>query len=105
MWDLLENDGIFLSGMHAMSRIFLGTGFMKKKGNHYQYNSKEWDESKSVEVIPEKKSNSDISTSIRLPSPMIRKLKKVALKKGEIGYQTLIKIWNVKYAIECKATY
>jgi len=66
---------------------------MKKKENNYKYNPKEWDESKSTEVIPEKRSNSDISTSIRLPSAMIRKLKKIASKKGEIGYQTLIKIW------------
>ena len=66
---------------------------MKKKKTNYKYNPKEWDESKSVEVTPEKRTNSDISTSIRLPSAMIRKLKKVASKKGEIGYQTLIKIW------------
>ena len=67
---------------------------MKKSTNKKnKYNPNEWDESKSVEVVPEKKTNSDISTSIRLPSAMIRKLKKVASKKGEIGYQTLIKIW------------
>jgi len=68
-------------------------GHMKKKNAPYKYDSKEWDESKSVEVVPEKRSNSDISTSIRLPRAMIQKLKKVASKKGEIGYQTLIKIW------------
>ncbi len=35
----------------------------------------------------------DLSTSIRLPKLVIAKLKKMAAKKGGIGYQTLIKIW------------
>jgi predicted DNA binding CopG/RHH family protein len=67
-------------------------GHMKKKQKDYKYNSTEWDEIKSVTVYPEKKI-SGISTSIRLPKNMISKLKKVAKKKGDIGYQTLIKIW------------
>ncbi len=66
-------------------------GFMKKKT--YKYNSKEWDDSKSVKVTPEKKSPSEISTSIRLPKTMVNKLRRVAKRKGDIGYQTLLKIW------------
>jgi hypothetical protein len=58
----------------------------------YKYKSSEWDESKSVEVTPEKKS-AGISTSIRLPKEMVTKLKKVAKRKGDVGYQTLLKIW------------
>lgn len=65
---------------------------MKKRKKAYKYNPADWDESKSVEVRPEKKM-SGISTSIRLPREMIEKLKKVARKKGDIGYQTLLKIW------------
>ena len=65
---------------------------MKKKSSGYKYKASEWDESKSVEVIPEKKA-SGISTSIRLPKEMVAKLRKVARKKGDIGYQTLLKIW------------
>ncbi len=67
-------------------------GFMKKKTKVYKYNPSEWDEKKSVEVKPEKKSLG-ISTSIRLPKDMVLKLKKIARKKGDIGYQTLLKIW------------
>ena len=70
-------------------------GFMKKKSRAvkaYKYDPNEWDESKSVEVVPEKKA-SGILTSIRLPKEMVTKLKKVAKKKGDIGYQTLLKIW------------
>ena len=66
---------------------------MKKKSKAYKYDPKEWDEAKAVEVVPEKRNASDLSTSIRLPRSMIQKLKKIASKKGEIGYQTLIKIW------------
>lgn len=66
---------------------------MKKKSKNYKYDPKERDSSKSVEVEPEKRNPSDLSTSIRLPRSMILKLKKIASKKGEIGYQTLIKIW------------
>lgn len=65
---------------------------MKKQKRIYKYNPNEWDETKSVKVIPEKKITG-VSTSIRLPKEMITKLKTVARKKGDIGYQTLIKIW------------
>ena len=64
----------------------------KKTKKTYKYNPDDWDESRSVEVVPEKKV-SGISTSIRLPKDMVNKLKKVAKKKGDIGYQTLLKIW------------
>lgn len=64
---------------------------MKKKSD--KYNSKDWDDSKSVKVSPEKKISSDVSTSIRLPKSMVNKLRRVAKKKGDIGYQTLLKIW------------
>ena len=65
---------------------------MKKKTRVYKYRASDWDDSKSVEVAPEKK-EVGISTSIRLPKEMVAKLKKVARKKGGIGYQTLLKIW------------
>ena len=65
-------------------------GFMKKQ---YKYNAKDWDEKKSIRVLPEKKVTTDISTSIRLPKEMVEKLRKVAKRKGNIGYQTLLKIW------------
>lgn len=65
---------------------------MKKKKKAYKYNPNEWDESKTVVVNPEKRM-SGISTSIRLPKDMVVKLKKIARKKGDIGYQTLLKIW------------
>ncbi len=64
---------------------------MKKKKT-YKYKSSDWDESRSVEVTPEKKA-SGVSTSIRLPLEMVAKLRKVAKKKGDVGYQTLLKIW------------
>lgn len=64
-----------------------------KKKVAYRYNEKEWDESKSVAVTPEKRAATELSTSIRLPLSMVKKLRKIAAKKGEIGYQTLIKIW------------
>lgn len=67
-------------------------GFMKRKTKTYKYNPNEWDEPKSVAVAPEKQT-SGISTSIRLPKDMVAKLKKIARKKGDIGYQTLLKIW------------
>lgn len=67
---------------------------MKKvKSKGYKYNSSEWDDSKSVKVTPEKRVISGVSTSIRLPKDMVDKLKKIARKKGDIGYQTLLKIW------------
>lgn len=65
---------------------------LKVKKREIKYDPNEWDESKSVEVIPEKRPIG-ISTSIRLPKAMVLKLKKIANKKGDIGYQTLIKIW------------
>lgn len=73
-------------------------GRMKKKTaskrkSDLKYNPSDWDFSKSVEVTPEKKTTSGISTSIRLPEEMVRKLRKIAQKKGGIGYQTLLKIW------------
>ncbi len=66
----------------------------KKKTKKYIYNPSEWDESKGEHVKSDrKKSTNELSTSIRLPATMVNKLRKVASKKGEIGYQTLIKIW------------
>ncbi len=60
---------------------------------YYRYDPHEWDESKSIEVEPEKRKVSGGSTSIRLPMTMIKELRKIAQKKGDIGYQTLLKIW------------
>jgi len=71
-------------------------GLMKKKktvSKKLEYNPDEWDESRSVEVTPEPRIKSGVSTSIRLPKEMVAKLRKIARKKGDIGYQTLIKIW------------
>ena len=65
----------------------------KAKRNVYQYDPSEWDDSNSVEVNPEPRLKTGISTSIRLPTDMIKKLRRIAAKKGDIGYQTLIKIW------------
>jgi hypothetical protein len=68
-------------------------GFMRQRtAKTYKYDSDEWDESKSVAVTPEKHL-SGISTSIRLPREMVAKLRRVARKKGGVGYQTLLKIW------------
>lgn len=64
-----------------------------KKMKSDKYNSEEWDSSKAVTVKPKKEAMNGISTSIRLPQSMIQKLRKVAQKKGGIGYQTLLKIW------------
>ncbi|WP_413576009.1 hypothetical protein ACLVWU_16620 [Bdellovibrio sp. HCB290] len=64
-----------------------------KKQKLDKYNPDEWDQSKSVSVKPEKKPIQGISTSIRLPHSMVQKLRKIAQKKGGIGYQTLLKIW------------
>ena len=58
-----------------------------------KYNPADWDESSTIEVNPEPRMTSGLSTSIRLPAAMVKKLRKIAEKKGEIGYQTLIKIW------------
>ena len=58
-----------------------------------EYDPSEWDDSKSMEVDPEPRMKSGISTSIRLPKEMVTKLRRIAKKKGGIGYQTLLKIW------------
>ena len=65
---------------------------MKNTKKKFKYNDEEWDESKSVTVDPEKE-NRGISTSIRLPRNMVEELRKIARRKGDIGYQTLLKIW------------
>jgi hypothetical protein len=65
----------------------------RKRVSSVKYNSSDWDESQSVTVVPEKRKASEVSTSIRLPKSMVSKLRKVAERKGDIGYQTLIKIW------------
>ncbi|MBO9665224.1 MAG: hypothetical protein J7501_00225 [Bdellovibrio sp.] len=64
-----------------------------KKKNLDKYNPEEWDHTNAVTVKPEKKAINGISTSIRLPHSMVQKLRKIAQKKGGIGYQTLLKIW------------
>lgn len=66
---------------------------MKKRKLKNEYRPDEWDESKSVAVTPEKHMSSGISTSIRLPKEMVTQLRKIAKRKGDIGYQTLLKIW------------
>lgn len=58
-----------------------------------EYDSADWNDSKSVKVVPEKRGDSGVSTSIRLPRNMVEKLRRVAKRKGDIGYQTLLKIW------------
>jgi len=73
-------------------------GLMKKTGSlgykKGDYDPSEWDEARSVKVVPEKRqSKSELSTSIRLPKGMVSKLRTIANQKGDIGYQTLIKIW------------
>lgn len=57
------------------------------------YVASEWDETSTVEVTPEPRMKSGMSTSIRLPTAMVKKLRRIAERKGDIGYQTLIKIW------------
>jgi len=64
-----------------------------KKQKKAEYDPSEWDDEKSVEVVPEPRMRAGISTSIRLPKSMINQLRKIAQRKGDIGYQTLIKIW------------
>ena len=58
-----------------------------------KYDPRDWDESSVTEVIPEPRMKTGLSTSIRLPASMVNKLRKIAAKKRDIGYQTLIKIW------------
>jgi len=65
---------------------------MKVKSRKKEYRASDWDESKSVGVVPESRPVG-ISTSIRLPKGMITKLKRIAHRKGDIGYQTLLKMW------------
>lgn len=65
----------------------------RSKKNDVAYDPSEWDESTTVEVNPEPRMKAGLSTSIRLPATMVNKLRKIAAKKGDIGYQTLIKIW------------
>lgn len=65
---------------------------MKTKIKKYKYDASDWDESKSVTVEPDAESRG-YSTSIRLSKKMIDGLRKIARRKGGIGYQTLIKIW------------
>lgn len=62
------------------------------KTKKYKYKSNDWDESKSVTVEPDSKERG-YSTSIRLSKKMIDELRKIAKRKGDVGYQTLIKIW------------
>ena len=65
----------------------------RQKKEDSTYNPAEWDDSTTVEVNPEPRMKAGLSTSIRLPASMVNKLRKIAAKKGDIGYQTLIKIW------------
>lgn len=64
-----------------------------RKGSKYRYDPAEWDESQSVTVDPEPRKLTGLSISIRLPRPMVAQLRRIARKKGGIGYQTLMKIW------------
>jgi hypothetical protein len=65
----------------------------QRKLREIKYDPREWDDAKSLEVEPEKRSGAEVSTSIRLPKSMVSKLRRVAIRKGGIGHQTLIKIW------------
>lgn len=65
---------------------------MKPKTKKYKYDASDWDETKSVTIEPDAESRG-YSTSIRLSKKMIDDLRKIARRKGDIGYQTLIKIW------------
>ena len=51
----------------------------------------EFDQSQAL-FVPAKKMESKL-ISIRLPMVMIKGLRDVAIEKGDIGYQTLLKIW------------
>ena len=64
-----------------------------KKKPAEKYDPRDWDETSVTEVIPEPRMKTGLSTSIRLPATMVNKLRKIAARKGDIGYQTLIKIW------------
>jgi len=65
----------------------------RRKSTAYRYDPAEWDEAKSVTVDPEPRMSAGISTSIRLPKQMVARLRRIARRKGGIGYQTLLKIW------------
>lgn len=65
----------------------------RQKKKTYHYKASDWDESKSVVVDPEPRMRAGISTSIRLPKEMIARLRRIARRKGGIGYQTLLKMW------------
>lgn len=65
----------------------------RRTKTRYRYNPAEWDESKSVVVDPEPRMKAGVSTSIRLPREMVARLRRIARRKGGIGYQTLLKIW------------
>ena len=69
------------------------TARRRRKSKEYHYNPADWDESKSVTVEPEPRMKAGISTSIRLPRQMVARLRRIARRKGGIGYQTLLKIW------------
>ena len=69
------------------------TANRQRKKKKYRYNSSEWDETKSVVVDPEPRMKAGVSTSIRLPKHMVAQLRRIAHRKGGIGYQTLLKIW------------
>ncbi len=65
----------------------------RKQTKAKEYDPSEWDEEKSTAVDPAPRVRFGISTSIRLPREMVTKLRRIAKKKGGIGYQTLLKIW------------
>jgi hypothetical protein len=69
------------------------TAKRRRKSKPYRYNPADWDESKSVVVEPEPRMKAGVSTSIRLPKQMVARLRRIARRKGGIGYQTLLKIW------------
>lgn len=62
------------------------------KNRKYKCKANDWDDTKSVSVEPDAHERG-YSTSIRLLKKMIDGLRKVAEWKGDVGYQTLIKIW------------
>lgn len=63
------------------------------KAGTYHYDPKEWDDARSELVTPEPRATAGVSTSIRLQKDMVAKLRFVAKRKGDIGYQSLLKIW------------
>jgi hypothetical protein len=65
----------------------------RRKISEYRYNPADWDESRAVAVDPEPRMTGGLSTSIRLPKQMVAKLRRIARRKGDIGYQTLLKVW------------